>query len=63
MNFYIFSSLKKKQVLVLYAHEILKEGSPKVAIDSPSSDTDILLLTLGHLYECKQIIFIIDSHE
>ena len=37
--------------LVLHAHKILKEGSCKVAVHSPSGDTDVLLLTLADLYE------------
>ena len=37
--------------LVLHAHKILKEGSCKVVVHSPSGDTDVLLLTLADLYE------------
>ena len=48
--------------VILYAHKILKEGSPKVAIHSLSGDTDILLLTLTQLYEYKERIYIINSH-
>ena len=45
------------------AHEMLKESSSKAGIHSPSGDTDILLLTLAHLYEYKERIYIVNSHE
>ena len=48
--------------LILHGHKILKEGSSKVAIHSPSDDADILLLTLAHLYKCKERFYIINSH-
>ena len=48
--------------LILHSHKILKEGSSKVVIHSPSSDTDILLLTSAHLYKSKERIYIINSH-
>ena len=41
---------------------MLKEGSSKEAIHSPSGDNDILLFTLSHLYEYKERIYIISSH-
>ena len=47
---------------ILHAHKILKEGSSKVAIHSPSGDTDILLLNLAHLFEYKERIYISNSH-
>ena len=47
---------------ILYAHKILKEGYSKVAIYSPSGDTDISYLTLAHLYEYKERIYIVNSH-
>ena len=47
--------------LILHVHKILKEGSSKVTIFSPSGDTDNLLLTLAHLYEYKERIHIINS--
>ena len=48
--------------LILHGHKILKEGSSKAAIYSPSGDTDILPLTLAHLYKCKERIYMINSH-
>ena len=48
--------------LILHAHEILKEGSSKIAIYSLSGDTDILFLVLAHQYEYDERIYIIDSH-
>ena len=38
MNLYIFHHLKAYTKLILHAHKILKEGSSKVAIHSPSGD-------------------------
>ena len=38
------SQEKADTKLILHAHKILKEGSSKAAIHSPSGDTDILLL-------------------
>ena len=49
--------------LILHVHEMLKEDSSKVAIHSLSGNADILLLTLAHLYEYKERIYIINSHE
>ena len=49
--------------LIFQVHKILKEGFSKVAIHSPSGDTDILLLNLAHLYEYKERIYISNSHE
>ena len=48
---------------ILHSHKILKEGSSKVAIHSPSGDTNILLLTSAHLYKYKERIYIINSHD
>ena len=48
--------------LMLQAHKILNESSSKVAIHSPFSDTDILILTLAYLYKNKERIYIIISH-
>ena len=60
---HLSSSQKEADTKVIpYAHKILKEGSPKVAIHSISGDTDILLLTLTHLHEYKERIYIISSH-
>ena len=47
--------------VILHGHEILKESSSKVAIHPPSGDTDILRLTLTHLYEYKERMYIIDT--
>ena len=48
---------------ILHAPKILKESSSKVAIHSPSGDTDILLLNLAPLDEYKERIYISNSHE
>ena len=37
--------------IILHAYKTLKEGSSKVAILSPSCDTDTLLLTLAQLQQ------------
>ena len=59
-----FSSFQEEAVikLILQAHEILKQSSFKLAIHSPSGDTDSFFLTLVHLCEYKERIYIIDSH-
>ena len=59
---HLSSSQEADTKLILHAHEILKESSSKVAIHSPSGDTDILLLTLAHLYVYNERIYIINSH-
>ena len=64
MNFLHLSSAQEEAdtKIILHAREILKESSSKVAIHSFSGDTDILLITLAHLYEYKEKFYIIDSH-
>ena len=47
---------------IIHVHKILKEGSSKIVIFSPSGDTDLLLLNLAHLYKYKERIYIINSH-
>ena len=49
--------------LVVHAHEIFKESSSKVFPHISSDDTDVLLVTLAHMYKFGKTIYIIDSHE
>ena len=49
--------------LVIHAHEIFKESSSKVFIHISSDDTDVLLVTLAHMYISGKTMYIIDSHE
>ena len=45
-----------------HAHEILKKSSYKVSIHFSSSNIDVSLVTIAHLYEYEKIIYIIDNH-
>ena len=41
---------------------MLKESSSKASIHFSFGDTDVLLVTLAHLYEYEKTIYITDSH-